>query len=79
MVIGGYVWRQLWFYTEKTKKEWIWRKKEWGGDEEGRGHSVEYHANVPLVTFNSLHLRRLRQRCSSTQILFVLNLYTDQE
>ena len=49
------------------------------GDEGRQGDSVEYRANVPLVLFNSLHLRGFRQRCSSSQILFVLNLYMDKE
>lgn len=49
------------------------------GDEGGQGHSVEYRANVPLVAFNSLHLRGLGQSCSSSQILFVLNLYMNEE
>lgn len=44
----------------------------------GQGHS-EYRANVALVAFNSLHVRGLRQSCPRTQILFVLNLFTDQE
>lgn len=50
-----------------------------GGDEGGQGDSVEYRANVLLVAFNSLHLRGLRQSCSTSQILFVLNLYMDKE
>lgn len=46
---------------------------------EVRGHSEEYRANVPLVTFNSLHLGGLGQSRASAQILFVLNLYMDEE
>ncbi len=49
------------------------------GDDGGQGHSVEYRANVPLVAFNSLHLRGLGQSCSCSQILFVLKLNVDEE
>lgn len=52
--------------------EGIWRRQ-WGA-----GHS-EYRANVALVAFNSLHVGSLGQSCSHTQILFVLNLYEDEE
>lgn len=33
-----------------------------------------YRANMALVAFNSLHLWGVRQSCSCSQILFVLNL-----
>lgn len=50
-----------------------------GGRGQGQGHSSEYRANVPLVPFNSFHLRGLGQSGSSSQIVFILNLYLDGE
>lgn len=69
-ISSGFVLRRL---TMRGK----WREDcGWG---EGRGHSVEYRANVPLVLFNSLHLGGLRQRSSSSQIFFVMNLCLNKE
>lgn len=56
-----------------------------GGDIEGRLIEEEmmegrvYRANMALVAFNSLHLWGVRQSCSCSQILFVLNLYMGGE
>lgn len=68
------MWWQVWFYSLMLEEEEIWREEWLRSNEVGQGHSVEYRADVALVAFNPLHLRGLGQSCSSSQILFVLNL-----
>lgn len=58
-------------------REQGWRTEAGEGTEGGRGHSLEYRANVALVTFYSLHLRGLRQSRPSAHVFFVVNLCVD--